>query len=33
MASVFLKEENLLQNGVLHFLFTLSQSPEIVLQS
>jgi len=27
------EEENLLQNGVLHILFKLSQSSEIVLQS
>jgi len=31
--SVFERGENLLQNGILHFAFTLSQSSEIVLQS
>jgi len=31
--SVFEREENLLQNGVLHFVFKLSQSSEIVLQN
>jgi len=28
--NVFEREENLLQNGVLHFVFRLSQSSEIV---
>jgi len=31
--SDFEREENLLQNGILHFACRLSQSPEIVLQS
>jgi len=31
--SVFEREENLLQNGILHFEFKLSQSSEIVLQN
>jgi len=30
---VFEREENLLQNGVLHFVFKLSQPSELVLQS
>jgi len=30
---VFKRGENLLQNGILHFVFKLSQSSEIVLQS
>jgi len=30
---VFEKAENLLQNGILHFAYKLSQSSEIVLQS
>jgi len=29
---VFERGENLLQNGILHFVFNLSQSSEIVLQ-
>jgi len=31
--SVFERGENFIQNGILHFLFKLSQSSEIVLQS
>jgi len=31
--SVFERGENVLQNGILHFVFMLSQSSEIVLQS
>jgi len=30
---VFERGKNLLQNGILHFVFKLSQSSEIVLQS
>jgi len=30
---VFERGENLLQNGILHFTFKLSQLPEIVFQS
>jgi len=30
---VFERGENVLQNGILHFVFTLSQTSEIVLQS
>jgi len=29
---LFERGENLLQNGIFHFVFTLSQSPEIALQ-
>jgi len=29
---LFERGENLLQNGMFHFVFTLSQSPEIALQ-
>jgi len=31
--SVFGRGENLLQNGILHFVFKLSQSSKIVLQT
>jgi len=29
--SVFERAENLLQNGIFHFVFTISESPEILL--